>query len=313
MACTAYITHPDCLLHEMGPQHPERPDRIRAIAARLESTGLLGEITSHEAPLANSEDLKIVHDPKMIEGLRDLAPKSGRAMIDADTSMNPHSWQAALRAAGAAQKAIELVFSGQAKSVFCNIRPPGHHAEHARAMGFCLFNNVAFAAKLALERHGLSRVAIIDFDVHHGNGTEDIFKDDARVMLCSSFQHPQYPYSPLEQIGANANVIKSPLAYGEGGDDLKKIVNEIWWPRWEDFKPELVLVSAGFDAHQDDPIGGLKFVESDYAWITGEIVALAKKFAEGRIVSCLEGGYDLNALAASAAAHVAGLIKIGQF
>jgi acetoin utilization deacetylase AcuC-like enzyme len=306
---SAYITHPACLLHEMGEVHPERPARIRAIEERLEASGLLAQMTRFESPAADDADLFAIHAPEYVSAVRAAAPKAGRVRLDPDTSMNPASLTAALRAAGAAKLACDLVIKGETKTAFLNIRPPGHHAEYDKPMGFCIFNNAALAARRALETHKLNRVLIVDFDVHHGNGTEDIFKNDDRVMLCSSFQHPFYPYSPLSRTGTNPNILKSPLLAGTGGDELKKLVEESWRPAWETFRPEFVVVSAGFDAHEADPIGGLRWTEADFAWITGEIVALANQFAAGKIVSCLEGGYDLGALAASASAHAGVLCR----
>lgn len=298
-----YITHPECLLHEMGVSHPEQPARITVIEKQLKAEGIWEELNIIEAPPAIDEQLLLAHTHEHVENLKALSPKTGRAFIDRDTSMNPHSLKAAYHAAGAAIHAVDLVFQEKEIKVFCNVRPPGHHAEADRAMGFCLFNNVAVAAHHAMQKYGARRILIVDFDVHHGNGTEDIFKNDVRVMLCSSFQHPLYPYSPLDLLGSNPNIIKTPLDMGANGDDVKKVF-EMWWEKWEAFQPEFVLVSAGFDAHREDPIGSLQFTDQDYAWMTKEIVKLAEKHAQGRMISSLEGGYNLSALGRSVAKHI---------
>jgi acetoin utilization deacetylase AcuC-like enzyme len=299
-----YITHPDCLKHEMGSYHPECPDRLRALETRLREEGIWDKLTQVTAPLATDEDLLLAHPQVYIDRIRAAAPKTGQADLDPDTSMNPFTLAAALRAAGAATLAVERVMNGQSQRAFCAIRPPGHHAESARAMGFCLFNNVAIAARAALTRYGLKRVAILDFDVHHGNGTEEIFKDDDRVLLCSSFQHPFYPYSSLEQIGTNPHIVKTPLAARSDGSLFRQAVLEQWLPVVAKFQPELILVSAGFDAHADDQLASISWIDDDYAWISERIIELANAHSQGRVVSVLEGGYDLPALGRSAARHI---------
>jgi acetoin utilization deacetylase AcuC-like enzyme len=228
--------------------------------------------------------------------------------LDPDTSMNPYSYPAALRAAGAAVLGVDLAMSGEVANAFCNIRPPGHHAERGRAMGFCIFNNVAVAAAHALAHHGLSRVAIADFDVHHGNGTEHIFCDDPRVMLCSTFQHPFYPYVGADS--GNEHIVNVPLPAGTGGAEFREAVARHWLPALEAFRPELLLISAGFDAHRDDDMAMMRLVDADYAWVTGELMQVAARHAQGRIVSMLEGGYELNALGRSAAAHIKALASL---
>jgi acetoin utilization deacetylase AcuC-like enzyme len=298
----AYITHPDCLLHDMGAGHPECPARLRAIDDQLIASGLAGLLLHVEAPLVTRSQLERVHAPAYIDALEAVAPVSGHAHLDADTAMNPHTLTAAMRAAGAAVAATDMVMGGEADAAFCSVRPPGHHAERAHAMGFCLFNNVAVAAAHALDAHGLARVAVVDFDVHHGNGTEDLFRDDPRVMLVSTFQHPFYPYSGTE--GRSGRMVNVPLAAYSGGGEFRAAVEQYWLPALDAFKPEMLFISAGFDAHRDDDLAMLNLVEADYAWVTGKIKAVADRHAAGRIVSVLEGGYDLHALGRSVVAHL---------
>jgi acetoin utilization deacetylase AcuC-like enzyme len=299
---TAYLTHPSSLKHDMGADHPECPARIHAIEDQLIASGLLPFLYQHEAPAASKEQLARVHSSDYIESIFRLSPQSGLVYLDADTAMNPYSLEAALHAAGAAVKAVDLVMSGEAENAFCNIRPPGHHAGSSSAAGFCIFNNVAVAAAHALEHHGLSRVAIADFDVHHGNGTDEIFNADPRVMLCSTFRHPYYPYAGMQS--ANEHIINVPLAAGASGADFRAAVTGQWLPALERFQPQLLLISAGFDAHREDDMGGLALREADYAWITEVLKDLAKRHANGRIVSTLEGGYALHALGRSVTAHI---------
>jgi len=299
---TGYITHPDCLKHDMGAHHPESPARLRAIEDQLIASGLLAFLQHHDAPLATFEQLARVHAPHYIETVRSASPTEGLVYLDPDTAMNPFTLNAALRAAGAVVLAVELVLERKVENVFCAIRPPGHHAESARAMGFCLFNNVAVGVAHAIERYGLKRVAIADFDVHHGNGTEEIFRDDPRVMLCSTFQHPFYPHCGADS--GNDHIINVPLPAGTDGEAFRKAVSERWLPALERFQPEMLFISAGFDAHWEDDMASLKLRESDYAWVTQQIKDVAEKFAHGRIVSALEGGYELHALGRSVAAHI---------
>ena len=298
----AYITHPDCLLHDPGAGHPESPARLRAIEDQLIASGLIGHLKHVEAPLAGRAQLERVHAPDYITALERTAPETGTVHLDPDTAMNPHTLAAALRAAGAAALATDLVIGGKAPAAFCGVRPPGHHAERARAMGFCLFNNVAVAAAQALEAHGLERVAVVDFDVHHGNGTEDIFRDDRRVMMASTFQHPFYPYCGVE--GRSDRMVNIPLAAHSGGSEFRAAVNRYWLPALEAFKPQMLFFSAGFDAHRDDDMAMLNLVEADYAWVTQRIKDVAERHAAGRMVSVLEGGYELHALGRSVAAHL---------
>jgi acetoin utilization deacetylase AcuC-like enzyme len=243
-----------------------------------------------------------VHDAAYIDSIIAAAPRQGSVELDGDTSMNPFTYPAALRAAGAVVMAVDMVMAGKVENAFCNIRPPGHHAEAAQAMGFCIFNNVAVGAAHALAAHGLSRVAIADFDVHHGNGTENMFHDDPRVMLCSTFQHPFYPYKGADS--GNDHIINVPLAAGAGSEEFRKAVTGQWLPALEHFKPELLLISAGFDAHREDDMSMLRLVDSDYTWVTAQLKQLAAGYCHSRIVSVLEGGYELHALGRSAAAHI---------
>ncbi len=298
----AYITHRDCLLHDMGPGHPENPARLSAINNRLIATGLGMLLHQYDAPLASRAQLEAVHDPGYIDRIVSSSPENGLVWVDADTAMNRNSLDAALRAAGAAVLGVDLVMQAKVKSAFCAVRPPGHHAERRRAMGFCLFNNIAVGAYHALNHHGLKRVAIVDFDVHHGNGTENIVSGDNRVLFCSTFQYPFYPHSG--STSAASNVVNVPLAAGSDGRVFRKAIEARWLPRLERFAPELVMVSAGFDAHQADDMAGLCLVDSDYAWVTRQLCKLADRTAKGRIVSALEGGYNLHALARSVEAHI---------
>ncbi|MDO8310596.1 MAG: histone deacetylase family protein [Sideroxyarcus sp.] len=299
---TAYLTHPVCLKHKMGADHPESPARIQAIEDQLIASGLMPYLRHCVAPAATREQLLRVHADSYVDAVFAQAPQTGLLYLDGDTAMNPYSLEAALRAAGAAVQAVDLVMAGQAENAFCNIRPPGHHAGRANAAGFCIFNNVAVGAAHALEQYGLQRVAIADFDVHHGNGTEAIFHDDPRVMLCSTFRHPYYPYRGAGS--GNEHIINTPLAAGASGEDFRAAVRQHWLPALETFRPQLLFISAGFDAHREDDMGGLALREADYAWVTGQLKLLAEKYADRRIVSVLEGGYALDALGRSAAAHI---------
>jgi acetoin utilization deacetylase AcuC-like enzyme len=299
---TAYISHPLCLKHDMGEHHPECPARIHAIEDQLIASGLFGYLQYHEAPEATREQLLRVHDAVYLDAIVAAAPQQGMVELDGDTTMNPFTYQAALRAAGAVVLGVDLVMAGKIENAFCNIRPPGHHAERARAMGFCIFNNVAVGAAHALGAHGLKRVAIADFDVHHGNGTENIFHDDPRVMLCSTFQHPFYPYCGADS--GNAHIINVPLVAGAGSEEFRDAVTNRWLPALGAFEPELLLISAGFDAHWEDDMSMLGLVDTDYAWVTEQLKLIADKHCGKRIVSVLEGGYALHALGRSAMAHI---------
>jgi acetoin utilization deacetylase AcuC-like enzyme len=299
---TAFITHAECLKHDMGAHHPERPARLTAIEDQLIASGVGQHLTRYEAPLATDEQLARVHPPDYVRAIRDAAPHSGTVHLDPDTAMNPWTLQAALRAAGAAVLAVDLVLEKKVSSAFCAVRPPGHHACRARPMGFCIFNNVAVAARHAVEQHGLERVAIIDFDVHHGNGTEDIFEDDDTVLMASTFQHPFYPYSGTESPARN--MVNVPLPAGAGSREFREAVREAWIPALNEYKPELVIFSAGFDAHAEDEMAMLRFGDADYAWVTEQLKAVADQHSGGRMVSMLEGGYALSALGRSAVQHI---------
>ena len=299
---TAFVHHGECRLHDMGAHHPESPARLCAIEDYLLATGIAPHLLEREASLAQRESIIRVHDSDYFDALASRRPEHGIVHLDPDTAMCPHSWQAALRAAGALVTATDLVMSGEADNAFCCVRPPGHHAERRRAMGFCFFNNVAVGVAHALEVHRLQRVAIVDFDVHHGNGTEDIFRDDPRVMMVSTFQHPFYPYSGIE--GRSERMVNVPLAAYSGSREFREAVEQAWRPALHRFEPQLIFVSAGFDAHRDDDMAMLNLTETDYAWVTRQIRDQSLRSAQGRIVSTLEGGYELAALARSVAAHL---------
>jgi acetoin utilization deacetylase AcuC-like enzyme len=308
---TAYFTHPLCHRHEMGAGHPECPQRLAAIEDRLLVTGLADLIERRLAPEAQLAELERAHGAMLIASIADWSDQAGRSadaggsgwvQIDPDTAANRHTWAAALRAAGAVIAATDAVIAGEADNAFCAVRPPGHHACRSQAMGFCFFNNVAVAALHALEVHGLKRVAIVDFDVHHGNGTEDIVAGDERILMVSFFQHPLYPYSGTDP--AASNLLNLPVPPYTRGPAIRDLVEQHWLPRLEAFAPELIFISAGFDAHRDDELGQLGLVEADYAWITRRLMDLAARHARGRIVSSLEGGYHLDALARSVEAHL---------
>lgn len=299
---TAYISHSDCLKHDMGPYHPESPQRLVAIENALNASGLLSQLRRFEAPLATTGQLARVHAPDYIESIFQASPAAGMVALDADTAMNPFTLNAALRAAGAVVLATDLVLAGDMDNAFCAVRPPGHHAGSDHAMGFCLFNNVAVGVAHAIAHHNLQRVAILDFDVHHGNGSEDIFHDNPQVMLCSTFQHPFYPYCGTDS--GNEHIINVPLPRGADGTAFRDAVTGIWLPALKKFTPEMIFVSAGFDAHRDDDMAQLQLDDDDYIWITQQISAVADKYAQGRIVSVLEGGYELQALGRCVVAHI---------
>jgi acetoin utilization deacetylase AcuC-like enzyme len=299
---SAFVTHPDCLKHDMGAHHPERPARLSAIEDQLIASGVGQHLVRYEAPLATDEHLERVHPAAYVQAIREIAPSEGTVHLDPDTAMNAHTLQAALRAAGAGVLAVDLVMRGEATTAFCAVRPPGHHACRARAMGFCIFNNVAVAARHAVEAHGLERVAVVDFDVHHGNGTEDIFEGDDRVLMVSTFQHPFYPYSGTEDPARN--MVNVPLSAGAGSREFREAVKQAWLPALERFRPQLLLFSAGFDAHVEDDMAMLRFTDADYGWVTEQLNPFAERHGEGRMVSLLEGGYALGALGRSAVQHI---------
>jgi acetoin utilization deacetylase AcuC-like enzyme len=311
MNSTGYFTHADCRKHEMGEGHPECPERLDAIEDRLLISGVADALDRREAPEAPIDDIELAHDRMHIAALRGLCSQladdiqaggPSRVQIDPDTAMCVDSFKAALRACGATLAATDAVMAGEMENAFCAVRPPGHHACRSQAMGFCFFNNIAVAAKYALERHGLKRVAIIDFDVHHGNGTEDIIRGDKRILMASFFQHPLYPFTGLEAPGDN--MVNLPVPAYTKGMEVRELIEASWMPRLEAFKPEMIFISAGFDAHREDDMGQMGLVEQDYAWITQRIKDVAKRHAKGRIVSSLEGGYNLSALGRSVEAHV---------
>jgi acetoin utilization deacetylase AcuC-like enzyme len=305
---TGYFTHRACGAHEMGSWHPESPERLAAINDHLIAVGLASHLAPFDAPPAPLDTVARAHAAGHIESLRARIPKHGYVPIDPDTSMNPDTWEAALRAAGAVVDATDRVIAGELRNAFCAVRPPGHHARADTAMGFCFLNNVAIGALHAIERHGLRRVAVIDFDVHHGNGTEDILSGDERVLMASFFQHPFYPYCGTENPAKN--MVNVPLPAGTRGDRVREVVEQTWLPRLEAFEPEMIFISAGFDAHREDDLGQMGLVESDYVFITQRLVELAARHAGDRIVSTLEGGYNLSALARSVAAHVRTLARL---
>ncbi len=305
---TAYITHPDCIKHEMTQGHPESPQRLWAINHALIQARVMDLLKPYQAPKANREQLLRVHSREHLDFIYQSAPEEGLFMIDPDTSMNPYSLDAALRAAGAVVNACDMVMEGKAANAFCAVRPPGHHAERDRAMGFCFFNNIAVGAAHAMEKYQLKRVAIVDFDVHHGNGTENIFRHDPRILLCSSFQHPFYPHSGDPSVeGHLANV---PLPAGTASEAFRAAIVEQWLPQLYDFEPEIIFISAGFDAHKKDMLAQLNLVEDDYAWITEEVMKVAGAFSNHRVISSLEGGYHLEALGASMVAHIKALLRV---
>jgi acetoin utilization deacetylase AcuC-like enzyme len=299
---TAYLTHAECLLHDMGSWHPESPARLRAVTDRLHAAHVFDHLAHYDAPVVQRAQLLRVHDAAHVDFIEANSPEHGLRMLDPDTSMNPHTLAAARRAAGGAALAVDLVMQDETANAFVACRPPGHHATRSRAMGFCIYNNVAVAAAQALDAHGLERVAIVDFDVHHGNGTEDIFRDDARVMLCSTFQHPFYPFAGADS--ASAHIVNVPLPAGTTGTPYREAFSEQIVPRLEAFEPQMLFCSAGFDGHREDEMAQFGLIEADYVWITQQVMAVAARHAKGRIVSVLEGGYDLSSLGRSATAHI---------
>jgi acetoin utilization deacetylase AcuC-like enzyme len=304
---TAIFSHADCRRHEMGEWHPESPARLQAIDDQLIASRLDQLIERREAPLADVEAIARVHTRNAIDtvrdGMDDLELSGDRYYpLDPDTSLNKHSWNAALGAAGAAIAATDAVIAGELDNAFCAIRPPGHHATPSTSMGFCIFNSVAIAVRHALEVHHLERVAIIDFDVHHGNGTAAAFVNEPRVLMASFFQHPFYPHTPPEE--QSPRWINVPVRAFSSGDVVRDLVTKQWLPALHAFKPQMIFISAGFDAHREDDLAQMNLVEADYTWMTRQIVDIAKLYANGRIVSCLEGGYNLSALGRSVVAHL---------
>jgi len=311
MGATGYFIHRDFWKHEMGAGHPEGPARLDAIEDRLLVTGLDHALQRREPSQASLSDIELAHSRKYVASLRGLSEALREDMqaggpthsaLDPDTAINTHTWDAALRAAGAALEATDAVISGELENAFCAVRPPGHHACREKAMGFCFFNNVAIAAKYAVERHGLQRIAIVDFDVHHGNGTENIVAGDERILMVSFFQHPFYPEGGAQSDAAN--LVNVPVPAYTKGMDVRELIELMWIPRLQAHRPEMIFISAGFDAHREDDLGQMGLVEQDFAWITQRIKDIALQYSQGRIVSCLEGGYNLSALARSVEAHL---------
>jgi len=306
---TLLISHPACLLHLTPPGHPERPDRLRAIERAL-ADERFKPLIREEAPAATLETITLVHPLDYVTALRDATPQQGFVRLDPDTSMSPGSFEAALRAIGGAVHAVDAVMGGRAANAFVSVRPCGHHALTARPMGFCLFNNVAIAARHAQRKHGAERVAIIDFDVHHGNGSQETFWSDPTVMYCSTHQMPLFPGTGARtERGEHNTIVNAPLRAGDGGSVFREAFETTILPRLRDFRPDLVIISAGFDAHQRDPLANIKLVEADFEWVTRKLMEIADASAQGRVVSVLEGGYDLDGLANSSAAHVAALMQ----
>lgn len=300
---TAVISHTDCILHDMGSGHPESPERLQAIHQHFQQTCLIQDVIEREAPPATREQILRVHAEAHLDYVLDIAPEEGLVALDPDTRLCPHSISAANLAAGSVIQGVDEIMAGDYQRAFCAVRPPGHHAETATSMGFCIYNGIAIGARHAMAEHGLERIAILDFDVHHGNGTVDIFKDDPSVLVCSSFQHPFYPYKYFDI--DRPNIVNTPLESGTKGDAFRRAIERDWLPALNQHQPQLILVSAGFDAHRDDPLAGLNLLESDYAWVTDFICHAANDHANGRVISVLEGGYNPEVLARCALEHVA--------
>jgi acetoin utilization deacetylase AcuC-like enzyme len=309
MSTTLFLSHPACLNHQTPLGHPERADRLRAIEQALEDEKFQ-MLAREQAPMAPGEIVALCHPMDYVEAIRNASPQEGMVQLDADTSMSPGSLEAALRAVGGGVRAVDEVMGGNAANAFVAVRPPGHHAEVARPMGFCLFNSAAIAARYAQKKHGAERVAVVDFDVHHGNGSQDIFWSDKSVMYCSTHEMPLYPGTgSITERGEFNTVVNAPLRAGDGGEQFKQAMEGVIFPRLREFKPDLVVISAGFDAHTRDPLANLNFVEADFSWVTKKLMEIADASAKGRIVSMLEGGYDLQGLSRSAAAHVTALMR----
>ena len=305
---TLLLSHPACLNHLTPAGHPERPDRLRAIDQVLEDEKFQS-LARVEAPLGPLDVIALCHPMDYVEAIRDASPAEGLVRLDADTSMSPGSFEAALRAVGGAKLAVDEVMTGKAVNAFVATRPPGHHTETARPMGFCLFNNAAIAARYAQKTHGVERAAVVDFDVHHGNGSQDIFWSDKSVMYCSTHEMPLYPGTgAIGERGEFNTIVNAPLSAGDGGDAFREAFETVILPRLREFKPDILIISAGFDAHTRDPLANLNLVEADFSWVTKKLMEIADTSAKGRVVSLLEGGYDLQGLSRSVAAHVTALM-----
>ncbi|REG84979.1 histone deacetylase family protein [Marinomonas pollencensis] len=305
---TAYITHNQCDKHDMGAAHPESPKRLGAIRDRLIAGQLLDYLRCIEAQAATRAQLAAAHSVDYVDTIFAKAPEQGQLEVEPETLLMPHTLEAAIHAAGAVVQAVDLVMKGAMDNAFCAVRPPGHHAETDRAMGFCFFNNVAVGAKHAMAHYNLKRIAIIDFDVHHGNGTEAIFNGNESVLYASSYQHPFYPYA--DPGVSHDNILHMPLAAGSGSEEFRAAMTDVLLPRLALFKPELVMISAGFDAHKSDPMGQLRLEDNDFQWITEQLVEIAEQYCQGRLVSVLEGGYHLDALGRCAFSHIRSLMKM---
>jgi acetoin utilization deacetylase AcuC-like enzyme len=305
---TAYISHRDCHEHDTSEGHPENARRLSAIEDQFVATGLFDVLRYYDAPSVTDEQLLRVHTPEHLEAMIAMSPASGYAKLDPDTVISPRSLTAARRAAGAAVLAVDLVMSGEMENAFCCVRPPGHHAESDRAMGFCLFNNIAVGAAHALQAHGLRKVAIVDFDVHQGNGTEEMFSEEPRVLFCSTFQHPFFPYTRMYENADNR--VNVPLDATAKSGEFREAVTSRWLPALQGFAPEFVFISAGFDAHRDDEMSHVSLTDQDFRWVTEQIVQVAADSAQGRIVSVLEGGYELDSLARCVEGHVRVLMDL---
>ena len=306
---TLLITHPACLEHQTPSGHPERPDRLRAIEKAFEDERFQ-TLAREQAPRADFETIALAHPMEYVQALENATPEEGVIHLDADTAMSPGSFEAALRAVGGGMMAVDEVMNQNAANAFVATRPPGHHAETARPMGFCLFNNIAIATRYAQKRYGAERAAIVDFDVHHGNGSQDIFWADKSVMYCSTHEMPLYPGTgAISERGEFNTIVNAPLRAGDGGAEFREAMETVILPRLREFKPDILLISAGFDAHTRDPLANLNLVEADFTWVTQKLMEIADQSAQGRIVSMLEGGYDLQGLSRSAAAHVTALMR----
>jgi acetoin utilization deacetylase AcuC-like enzyme len=306
---TLLVTHRACLDHVTPAGHPERPDRLRAIEQALEAEAFQN-LAREQAPLGTKQQVALCHPMDYIDAVEDATPSQGLVSLDADTSMSPGSYEAVLRCVGGGALAVDEVMSGKAHNAFVAVRPPGHHAETARPMGFCLFNSAAIVARYAQKQHGAERAAIVDFDVHHGNGSQDIFWNDKTVMYCSTHEMPLYPGTgAIGERGAHNTIVNAPLRAGDGGGEFREAFETTILPRLREFNPDILIISAGFDAHTRDPLANLNLLEADYAWVTKKLMEIADQCANGRIVSMLEGGYDLQGLSRSVAAHVTALMR----